>query len=76
MDDRHDFYGEPFVRDFVRVRNIQPGWQDVLDKEGVNWVLIPADSALSSALKQLPQRWKAVYDDHRAIVFARLSPLP
>jgi hypothetical protein len=70
MDDRHDFYGEPFVRDYIKVKGIQPGWQDVLQKENVEWVLVPPDWALANALKELPQ-WKVVYDDHRAIIFQR-----
>ncbi len=75
MDDRHDFYGEPFVRDYIKVKNIQPGWQEVLDKNRVNWVLIPPEWALANALKELPQ-WRAIYDDHRAILFARVQPVP
>jgi len=75
MDDRHDFYGVPFVRDYIKVKHIQPGWQDVLNKRKVNWVLIPPDWTLANALKQLPQ-WRVLYDDHRAILFARVEPLP
>ena len=74
MDDRHDFYGEPFVRDYIKAKDIQPGWQDVLRKQKVNWVLIPPDWALSNALKELPQ-WRVLYDDHHAILFARISPI-
>jgi hypothetical protein len=75
MDDRHDFYGEPFVRDYLKVKRIEPGWQEVLEKQRVNWVLIPPDWALANALKELPQ-WRVIYDDHRAILFARVVPLP
>ena len=75
MDDRHDFYGEPFVRDYLKVKRIEPGWQEVLEKQRVNWVLIPPDWALANALKELTQ-WRVLYDDHRAILFARVVPLP
>ena len=71
MDDRHDFYGEPFVRDYIKVKDIQPGWQQVLEREKVNWVLVPPDWVLANALKQLPQQWRVLYDNHRAILFAR-----
>src|SRR5512146_742220 len=74
MDDRHDFYGEPFVRDYIKAKGIQPGWQEVLDKNKVNWILIPPDWALANALKELPQ-WRVIYDDHRVILFARVSPI-
>ncbi|HEV2118235.1 MAG TPA: hypothetical protein VGR48_19510 [Terriglobales bacterium] len=75
MDDRHDFYGEPFVRDYIKVKGIQPGWQEVLEKQRVNWVLVPPDWTLANALKELPQ-WRVLYDDHHAILFARTPPLP
>jgi hypothetical protein len=75
MDDRHDFYGEAFVRDYIKVKAIQPGWQEVLQKQKVKWVLAPSDWALPNVLKELPQ-WKVLYDDHQAIIFARTSPLP
>jgi hypothetical protein len=75
MDDRHDFYGENFVRDYMKVRGIQLGWEQVLDKHSVNWVLIRADSTLSNGLKETPA-WKVVYDDGVAIIFTRTSPLP
>jgi hypothetical protein len=75
MDDRHDFYGEPFVRDYLKVKRIEPGWQEVLEKQRVNWVLVPPDWTLANALKELPQ-WRVVYDDHRAILFARSPPIP
>jgi hypothetical protein len=74
MDDRHDFYGEPFVRDYIKVKDIQLGWQEVLEKDRVNWVLVPPDWVLANALKELPQ-WRVIYDDHRAIIFARRSPV-
>lgn len=74
LDDRHDFYGETFVRDYIKVKDIQPGWQDLLQKQKVNWVLVPPDWALSNALKELPQ-WRVLYDDHQAILFARISPI-
>jgi hypothetical protein len=73
MDDRHDFYGEPFVRDYIEVKDIQPGWQEVLEKQRVNWVLVPPDWPLANALKELPQ-WRVLFDDHRAILFARAGP--
>lgn len=75
MDDRHDFYGESFVRDYINVQHLQPGWQEVLEKNKVNWVLVPPDWTLANGLKELPQ-WRVLYDDHHAILFGRISPVP
>ena len=74
MDDRHDFYGEPFVKDYIRVKDLQLGWDAVLNQWKINWVLIPPGSALSNMLKELPE-WRVAYDDGVAIVFQRVPPL-
>jgi hypothetical protein len=74
MDDRHDFYGEPFVKAYIRVKDLQPGWDAVLNQWKINWVLIPPGSALSNMLKELPE-WRVAYDDGVAIVFQRVPPL-
>ncbi len=74
IDDRHDFYGEAFLRDYFRILNVTLGWQAVLDRHKVNWVLVSPDSALASTLKETPA-WKVAYDDGVAILFSRGDPL-
>jgi len=73
VDDRHDFYGESFLKDYLKVIHGQPGWDKILDRWQVNWVVLPADLALSSTLKEVP-RWKILHDDGVAIVFQRAGP--
>ena len=73
VDDRHDFYGESFLKDYLKVIHVQPGWDEILDRWQVNWVVLPADLALSSTLKEVP-RWKILHDDGVAIVFQRAGP--
>jgi hypothetical protein len=70
VDDRHDFYGETFLKDYLRVIHVQPGWDKILDGWNVNWAVLPAESALSSTLKEVP-RWKIIHDDGVAILFQR-----
>lgn len=70
MDDRHDFYGEAYVRDYLKIANAGYGWREALDRTGVRWVVISPDTPLASTLK-LTADWKAVYDDGRAIIFER-----
>lgn len=70
FDDRHDFYGEALVRDYLKLKYVSYGWQNVLDKNEVNWVLVPPDSSLANALKAAGD-WKVVYDDGIAIIFQR-----
>jgi hypothetical protein len=74
VDDRHDFYGESFLKDYLKVIHVQPGWDEILDRWQVNWVVLPADLALSSTLKEVPH-WKIIHDDGVAIVFQRAGSL-
>jgi hypothetical protein len=74
MDDRHDFYGEQFVKDYVKVRGVEPGWQEILERWRVNWVLIKPGSTLANALKQMPG-WRLAYEDKTATLFERVAPL-
>ena len=75
MDDRHDFFGEPFVKDYVKVRDVDPGWQDILARWRVNYVLIKPGSALANTLEEMPE-WRAGYHDSVGVVFARVHPIP
>jgi hypothetical protein len=70
VDDRHDLYGEQFLKDYLKVIHVDWQWQQVLDAGNVNWVLVPANSALSSILKQT-RNWRIVQDDSVAILFQR-----
>jgi hypothetical protein len=72
FDDRHDFYGEAFIDDYLKAVYGNWQWRDILDKYQVQWVLIPVDSPLSSALKE-SKDWRVEYDDGLAIVFSRSS---
>lgn len=70
FDDRHDFYGEAFVRDYLKAINGNWQWREPLDRYGVKWVLISPGSPLASVLKE-SKDWRVQYDDGLAIVFSR-----
>ena len=75
IDDRHDFYGESFVKDYLKALGADFGWREVLDKNQINSVLIPPDTPLANVLKETSD-WKVAYDDGVAILFTRVAPLP
>ncbi len=75
IDDRHDFYGEAFLKDYLKALGADLGWREVLDKNGVTSVLIPPDVPLANVLKETSD-WKVAYDDGVAILFARVIPPP
>jgi hypothetical protein len=72
IDDRHDFYGEPLLREYLRAMHVEPGWEDFL--KGQSWLVLPRKAALTEVLHKTPE-WKAVYSDDVATVFT-LSQIP
>jgi hypothetical protein len=70
VDDRHDLYGSEFFKNYLKVVQVQPGWDKVLDNAHVSRILIPANSALAVLLKQTPQ-WVVVHEDDTAVLFRR-----
>jgi hypothetical protein len=69
IDDRHDFYGEPFLRSYLTMIHVEPGWEDFF-KWRSSCLVLPRSAALSAVLSKMPE-WKAVYSDEVAIVFVR-----
>jgi hypothetical protein len=72
FDDRHDFYGEAFIKEYQKATTGTWQWREPLEKYQVKWVLVASDSPLSSVLKE-SKDWRAEYDDGLAIVFARIQ---
>ncbi len=69
IDDRHDFYGEPFLRSYLTMTHVEPGWEDFLKRRS-SCLVLPRSAALSVVLSKTPQ-WKPAYSDDLAIVFVR-----
>jgi hypothetical protein len=72
FDDRHDFYGEAFIKEYVEASGGGPHWRQILDKYHVQWVLMPADSPLVSLLRVSPD-WKEEYSDKISVILSRRS---
>ncbi|HEX8815521.1 MAG TPA: hypothetical protein VF753_08470 [Terriglobales bacterium] len=72
IDDRHDFYGDAYIKDYIKVTLAQPGWDEVLNDLHANLVLIPAGSSLASVMRLSPD-WKTTHEDQAAILFQRID---
>jgi hypothetical protein len=72
VDDRHDFYGEEFLKSYLSMWRVEPGWKDILDRR-VGCLVLPKSAALSTILAATPE-WKSIYADDVAIVFVRTKP--
>jgi len=68
VDDRHDFYGEAFLRPYLTTIHAEPGWEDFLRVHHVSCVVLPRDSALATVLTNTTS-WKKIYGDAVSTVF-------
>jgi hypothetical protein len=73
VDDRHDFYGEEFVKSYLKMMRVEPGWGDFLQQHQAHCAVIPKNSALANILVETPG-WQPIYGDDVAVVFVR-TPL-
>jgi hypothetical protein len=69
IDDRHDFYGEPFLRSYLTMMHVEPGWEDFFRWRS-SCLVLPRSAVLSVVLSKTSE-WKPVYSDDVAIVFVR-----
>jgi hypothetical protein len=70
VDDRHDFYGENFLRDYVTMIHAEQGWEKFLTEHDVCCVLAPKGSAMANILAQ-SNDWKEIYSDDVAEAFEK-----
>jgi hypothetical protein len=70
VDGRVDFYGEAYMRAYYSALDAEPGWQEVLDRHRIDWVLVYPDRPIAQWLAQDPA-WERIYADATAVVFVR-----
>ena len=68
VDDRHDFYGEEFLKSYLKMMHVEPGWENFLQLCPVQYVLLPKDSALANILAETIG-WQSIYTDDVAVIF-------
>lgn len=69
IDDRHDLYGEAFLKSYLKFMHAEPGWQDFLEQYPVRYVVVPLESAPANLLAA-SRGWQRVYGDNVAVIFA------
>lgn len=75
VDGRTDLYNDEFLREYLRAILGQAGYSAVLDKYGINVVLVEPASFLGQRLEQNPA-WRVTYLDAVAVVYQRIKPIP
>ena len=74
VDDRHDFYGAEFLKNYLKAIRVTPDWDNALEQNRVNWVLVPSESSLANMLK-ITGRWTVIHEDETAALFQRTEPI-
>jgi hypothetical protein len=70
IDGFTDFYGEQLTREYLKIVDGTPGWEQVLDQHQVQWVIVPPSGSLADRLDHSAQ-WVLRYKDSTAGVWVR-----
>ena len=70
MDGHTHIYGEALTREYEQVITQGNGWDSILNKYEVNWVIIRVNTSLAKTLSSSAS-WTIVYEDKTAIIFVR-----
>jgi hypothetical protein len=70
VDDRHDLYGEIFLKSYLKMYRGETDWQEFLRQHEAHCLLFPRDAAITNLLLE-NQSWKPAYQDKVAVIFVR-----
>lgn len=73
FDGRSDMYGTDRMKEYFKITRIEPGWEDIIKKYDIKWIIYNANSALSMFLMERDD-WKLIYADKVANIFVRNIP--
>ncbi len=66
FDGRSDFYGADFMKQYIELVEVRPGWQETLRSLHFTHALLPNRYSLTAALEQAG--WRTLYKDNVATV--------
>ncbi|HJV64140.1 MAG TPA: hypothetical protein VJ550_00255 [Geomonas sp.] len=73
FDGRSDMYGAARMKEYFQVMKFQPGWEKILEKYQVTWIIFDTDSDFARFL--LGNRdWSLIYSDKVASIFVKNLP--
>ncbi|QWV99090.1 hypothetical protein KP005_07365 [Geomonas nitrogeniifigens] len=73
IDGRLDMYGADRLKEYFKVITFKQGWETILEKYRMSWIIFPADTVLSRHLLIDPN-WKLIYADKVTNIFVRNVP--
>lgn len=70
VDGRADtIYPDDVLHDYYAVTGFEPQWRAILERRGVNAILMPSDSLLLTVLRR--EGWKEIHSDREATILLR-----
>jgi len=70
IDSRVEMYGLDHFKDYLTMIYFEPGWENIIEKYSINWMILDADSIFSRHLMGRND-WKLIYSDKVANIFVR-----
>jgi hypothetical protein len=70
LDSQTDFYGEALTREYEQVITASEGWEDVLARYDVSWVILSQEVRLARILQDHAD-WEMIYKDGTAIIMCK-----
>ena len=70
MDGHTHIYGEELTREYEQVVTLSKGWENILTKYDVEWMIMRANAPLINALTS-SGNWSIAYQDETAIILIR-----
>lgn len=77
IDGRADMFGEQFVKDYLFALDLRTpnGLEKLMDRYGVTWTILEAESAPIALLDRLPT-WRRLHTDKKTVVHVKTSAAP
>lgn len=72
MDDRADFFEQDFYLDYANIARAMPGFEDVLKKHKLDWVIMPVNSLTGEKLSRTPG-WTLAAEDKASKLYVNDS---
>jgi len=69
FDGRSDYYGAEFMKDYIAMVQLRPGWQEQWRRSNFTAALVPREYSLNSVLPALG--WRETYRDRTAVLWTK-----
>jgi len=70
IDGRADMYGENHLKAYDTVVKAKQGWQEIIEKYNITWMIVNTASPISSLLWEIPA-WRLIYADTVVNIFLK-----